>query len=36
MGKEKGIYSEIFDSNDEMDKETDSLAKELLKSNLKL
>ena len=31
--REKGIYSEIFDSNDEMDKEIDLLAKELLKSN---
>ena len=31
--REKGIYSEIFDSNNEMDKEIDLLAKELLKSN---
>ena len=30
--REKGIYSEIFDSNNEMDKEIDLLAKELLKA----
>ena len=28
--REKGIYSEIFDSNNKMDKEIDLLAKELL------
>ena len=31
--REKGIYSEIFDSNDEMDKEISLLVKELLESN---
>ena len=31
--REKGIYSEIFDSNDEMDKEINLLVKELLESN---